>query len=244
MAHGLAAQTPTPVDPTERWHFVAGVYGWFPSIEGSVTTRDFIRVPIDVSFSELWDHLKMNLTVHAEAQKGRFGFGIDGFYVRLGADIERPIPELIDAELTLRQFIGEAFGYYKLAHGSGENPWALDLLGGVRYWNTNVRVDTDLGDTAGRTADWVDGFGGLRVQIPLGSCFVLLGRGDVGAGGADLDWSASGDVAFRLAKNWITGAGYRTLNVDYDKTGPLGILERTVWDVSYEGPRVWVVYAW
>jgi hypothetical protein len=240
-----AAQTPTPEDPSpDRWHFTAGLYGWFPAIKGTVTVRDFIEVPVDVSFSELWDHLKMNLTGHFEVQKGRFGGGIDAFYVRLGADIDGPIPELIDAEITLRQFIGEAFGYYRLFQGSGENPWALQLLGGIRYWDTNVRVDTDLGDTEGRSADWVDGFGGLRVEIPLGSKLVVLGRGDVGAGGADLDWSASGDLAFRLGKGWISGAGYRTLNVDYDKTGPLGILERSVWDVGYSGPRIWIVYTW
>jgi hypothetical protein len=90
----------------------------------------------------------------------------------------------------------------------------------------------------------VDGFGGLRVQVPLGSRLILMGRGDVGAGGADLDWSASGDLAFRLGKGWISGAGYRSLNVDYDKTGPLGILERTVWDIGYNGPRMWIVYTW
>jgi hypothetical protein len=81
-------------------------------------------------------------------------------------------------------------------------------------------------------------------KIPLGSRLILLGRGDVGAGGADLDWSASGDLAFRLGKGWVSGAGYRSLNVDYDKTGPLGILERTVWDIGYNGPRMWIVYTW
>jgi hypothetical protein len=239
------AQTPPPSTSDEaKWRFVAGLYGYFPAITGSATTEDFIQVPIDVSFSELWDHLKMNLTGHFEAQTGRFGFGVDAFYVRLGADIDGPIPELIDAEITMRQFIGEAFGFYQVAHGSGEHPWSLEAIGGIRFWDTNLRVDTSIGDTDGRTADWVDGFGGLRVQVPLGSRLILLGRGDVGAGGADLDWSASGDLAFRLGKGWISGAGYRSLNVDYDKTGPLGILERTVWDIGYNGPRMWIVYTW
>ena len=58
------------------------------------------------------------------------------------------------------------------------------------------------------------------------------------------DWSASGDVAFRIAKGWIIGAGYRTLDVDYCKTGQFGILQRTVWDLSYSGPRMWIVYTW
>jgi hypothetical protein len=240
----LAAQAPSQVEPSDQWHYLIGLYGWFPKIEGTVTTRNFVQVPIDVTFSELWDHLKMNITGHFEVQRGRFGGGIDAFYVRLGADIDGPIPELIDAEVTMRQFIGEGFGFYQVVRGSGENPWSVDVLGGIRYWNTNLRVDTDIADTSGRTADWVDGFGGVRVQIPLGGCFFLLGRGDAGAGGADLDWSASGDLAFRASEHFVSGAGYRTLNVDYDKPGPLGILERSVWDVGYEGPRVWIAYRW
>ena len=239
----LAGQTPTP-PADDAWRFTAGLYGFFPALEGTVTTRDFVQIPIDVTFSELWDHLKMNLTGHFEVQKGRFGGGLDAFYVRLGADVLRPLPEEVEAQIVMRQFIGEAFGFYKLLGGTGDNPWTLEVLGGIRYWDTNVRVETDIGDTDGKSADWVDGFGGLRLQIPLGSKFVLLGRGDVGAGGADLDWSASGDLAFRLSTHFISGAGYRTLNVDYDKTGRFGLLERTVWDISYNGPRMWIVYTW
>ena len=130
-AGSLPAQTPPPSPEGDgRWHFVAGLYGFFPAIDGTATTRDFIQVPIDVTFSELWDHLKMNLTGHLEAQHGRLGFGIDAFYVRLGADIDGPIGELIDAEVTMRQFIGEAFGYYQLFRGEGEHPWSLEALGG------------------------------------------------------------------------------------------------------------------
>ncbi len=240
----MAAVIPLSAPDTgaDRWRFLVGIYGYFPAIEGTETARDFIQDPLDMNVSELFDHMKMNLTGHFEAQHGRFGGGLDFFYVRLGADIEGPIPEFVNARLNLRQWIGEAFGLYKLVQGRGENPWSLDLLGGIRYWNTNARVETDLDDTEGRTIDWVDGFGGLRVQIPLGSRLVVLGRGDVGAGGADLDWSASGDLAFRLGKGWITGAGYRTLNVDYERTAPLPNLERTVWEIASNGPRMWIIY--
>ena len=34
-----------------EWHFLAGLYGFFPAIEGSVSARNFREVPIDVSFS-------------------------------------------------------------------------------------------------------------------------------------------------------------------------------------------------
>ena len=90
-ARGLQGQTPTPPDTgTDEWLFIAGLYGFFPAMEGTVTARDFIQVPVDVTFSELLDHLKMNLTGHFEAQHGRFGGGLDFFYVRLGAASKAP----------------------------------------------------------------------------------------------------------------------------------------------------------
>lgn len=243
LATPLAAQTPQTTATDGRWHFVAGLYGFFPGIEGSVSTRNFEEVPIDVSFSELWDHLKMNLTGHFEARRDRFGFGIDLFYVRLAAPVDGALPEFLNASVNLRQFIAESFGFYRVAQGSSERPWTIDVLGGVRFWDTNARLESDINDGDGRTLDWVDGIGGVRIQIPLHSRISLLGRGDIGAGGAKLDWSASGDLAFASGKGFVLGAGYRTLNIEYDKVGSAG-LDRRQTNLSYNGPRTWVVYTW
>ncbi|MGE5276459.1 MAG: hypothetical protein ACM3SU_05650 [Acidobacteriota bacterium] len=233
----LEAQTPPPSPESEaQWHFAAGLYGFFPALKGTVTAADQVHIPIDVSFSELFDHLKLNLTGHFEAQTGRIGFGIDTFYVKLGVDIPGALPEQVEAKLRMRQFIGETFGFYQVARGSGEHPWSLEAIGGIRFWDTNVRIESDIADINGKSTSWVDGFGGLRLQIPIGPRLIVLGRGDVGGGGARLDWSASGDLAYRLGKGWIVGAGYRTLDVEYRKL--------TVWDIGYDGPRVWIVYSW
>jgi hypothetical protein len=240
-AVSATAQTTSATDG--KWNFVAGLYGWFPAISGTVTVRNFPEVPIDVPFSDLFDHLKMNLTGHFESRRDKIGFGLDLFYVRLAAPVSGQIPELLDASVNLRQFIGEGFGFYRLAQGSGDYPWTLEALGGVRFWDINTRIESDVSDRGGKAIDWADGFGGLRFEVPFGSKLSLIGRGDVGAGGAKLDWSASGDLAYRLGKGWVTGAGYRSLNVDYDKAGRED-RERTLFDVSFSGPRLWIVYTW
>lgn len=238
-----SAQTPETTATDGRWHFVAGLYGFFPGIEGSVSTRNFGDAPIDLTFSELWDHLKMNLTGHVEARHDRFGFGVDLFYVRVAAPVAGELPEFLNASVNLRQFIVETFGFYRVAQGSSEHPWTVDVLGGIRFWDTNVRLESDIDDRDGRTLNWVDGIGGVRVQIPVHPRISILGRGDAGAGGAKLDWSASGDLAFASGKGFVLGAGYRTLNIEYRKVGSAG-LDRRVWDLSYSGPRSWVVYTW
>lgn len=224
-----------------QWHFLAALYGFFPAIEGSISTGNFREVPIDVSFSELWDHLKFNITGHFEARRDRFGLGLDFFYVHLGAPVVGPIGDFLNASVNLRQIIGEGFLFYRVAHGSSAFPWTLDVTGAARVWSTNARLQSDVTDRDGRTLTWADGVGGLRVQIPLGSRLALLGAGDVGAGGAKLDWSASGDLAF--AKGcWLLGAGYRSLNVEFDKNRETA--DRRLVNLAYNGPRAWVAYTW
>ena len=236
------AQTPDATATDGRWHFVAGLYGWFPAISGTVTTRNF-EVPIDVPFSKLWDNLKFNITGHFEGRRDQFGWGLDFFYVHLGAPVTGQIPEFVNASVNLRQFITEGFGFYRVAQGHGERPWTIDVLGGIRFWDVNARLESDINDPDGKTIDWVDGFGGARFQVPLFSKVSLLGRGDIGAGGAKLDWSASGDLALATGKGWVLGAGYRSLNVNLDKVGTLGV-DRRRFDVSMHGPRTWVAYTW
>ena len=246
-AASARAQTPPPAAPTtamdDHWHFIVGLYGWFPGISGTVTVLDHPPVPIDVPFSKLWDNLKFILTGHFEGRHEKFGFGLDLFYVHEGLAVSGVVPELLDTSVDLRQFIGEGFGFYRVAQGSGERPWTVDVLGGVRFWDTNTRVQSDITNGTGKTIDWVDGFGGLRFELPITSKLSLLGRGDVGAGGAKLDWSASGDLAFQLGKGWVSGLGYRTLNVDLDKVGGAGV-ERRTFDVAYNGPRAWIAITW
>jgi hypothetical protein len=241
-APGAQAQNHPTTAMDGRWHFLFGLYGFFPAIEGSVSTPPFsVGLPIDVSFSELWDHLKFNITGHFEARRDRFGLGWDLFYVHLAAPVEGPVAGFVDASINLRQIIGEGFLFYRVVHGPAEFPWTLDLTGAARVWSTNTRLQSDVTDGDGKTTTWVDGVGGLRVRIPLGSRFALLGAGDVGAGGAKLDWSASGDLAF-AAGCWVLGAGYRSLNIEFDKDR--GTADRRLVNLVYNGPRAWVAYTW
>ena len=145
--------------------------------------------------------------------------------------------------MELQQVIADGFGIYRIAQGSGANPWKLELLGGVRFWDVNTRLETSLGEGSGRTVNWADGIGGLRLWLPLTGCLSLVGHGDVGAGGAKLDWSASGDLGFRLSRLLVIGAGYRTLNVDYEKTGDV-TTERRRFDISMHGPELWLLFTW
>jgi hypothetical protein len=225
----------------DDWHFLVGPFGWdFPAIEGTVTLPGNQQVPVDLpAFSRRWDQTGLNLSGHFEASKGPVGGGFDLFYMSL-EDIPAQIPGEPNGQLALRQFIPEVFAFYTLAHGHGENAWSLQIQGGARIWATNTKSETDV---LSKSLTWVDGIGGLRLQIPLGLWgLMFLGSGDVGAGGAKIDWSASGDLAVGLENGILLGAGYRTLDVDYSKPGVAQT--RLVYDIVYKGPRVWVAITW
>ena len=236
-------ETPQTGPADSGWHYVAGLYGWTPSLSGTVSVRNFPEVPVDVPFSKIWDNLEFTLTGHFEAMKDRFGFGVNFLYIHEGAPVPGQIPEFLDASVNLREVIADGFGTYRIAQGSGERPWKLELMGGVRFWNINTRLETSLGEGDGRTVNWADGVGGLRVLLPVTGCVYLVGHGDVGAGGAKLDWSASGDLGIRLSRVLVVGAGYRTLNVDYDKAGDV-IADRRLFDISMNGPELWLLFTW
>jgi hypothetical protein len=132
------AQAPdaTATGGQDQWDFGAGLYGWFPGMSGSVGVRNIVEVPIDLPFSKIFDQLEFGLTGHFEGGRVKVSFGLDLMYV--AAPVSGQIPEPLDASVNLRQLVAEGFGYYRVAQGSGENPWKLELLGGVRFWDINT----------------------------------------------------------------------------------------------------------
>jgi hypothetical protein len=82
---------------------------------------------------------------------------------------------------------------------------------------------------------------GLRFSAPLGSRVAVLGRGDVAGFGSKLTWNLEGDLAVRASERWTLGAGWRHLDIDYEKGSGV---DRKALDLAYGGPRVWFSYAW
>lgn len=48
-------------------------------------------------------------------------------------------------------------------------------------------------------------------------------------------------IDMALGESWLLGAGYRYLDVDYDKGEGL---DRRVWQIVYQGPYLFAAYSW
>jgi hypothetical protein len=206
--------------------------------------RGIVDVPVDVPFSDVISNFDIGFLGHFEGRKDRFGFAFDLLYLDLEAPVAETHPILgpLGISTDVRLLMTEGLGLYRAASGgSSENPSHVDVLLGARYFGTSARLENDVLETGKRTLNWVDALVGVRFRAPLGTRVALLGRGDVAGFGSNFTWNLEGDLAFKLSERWALGAGWRYLDIEYDKGEGS---ERGGFDVAFNGPRAWFAYAW
>ena len=232
-----------------QWHFVVAPYMWFAGINGDVSVKGLAAVPIDESFSDIFENFHFGALAHFEGRKDRWGVATDVMYLDLHAAVATGVPVLSqrDLEATVKSLTAEGLGFYRVASGGrADDPAHLDVLVGVRYYRMSTQLNATVpvaGELAGDKKEfgWVDALAGLRFRAPLGSRVAFVGRGDVAGFGSKLAWNLEGDFAASLSEHWPLGVGWRHLSIDYDKgTGS----DRKVFDAAYDGPRTFVAYAW
>ena len=157
----IAQATPdaAAIDP-DAWRFRVALYGWAPSVAGSLTARGQ-TVDVNASFIQILqksDSL-IGYMGYFEANKGKVGFYLDTVWARLGFDrsttsYRNPIAGLqlstsSNTAVTYSFAIIEAGGLYEIARwpGSPGSFTALDGLLGFRYWNTHVDLNFDFNAT-------------------------------------------------------------------------------------------------
>ena len=234
--------------PTEAmdgaWHFTIAPYFWASGISGDVSVANIVRVPIDLPFSDVISDVDLGLQGYVEARKDRLGFGLNTMYVNIGAPVESDAPAVgrLSLEADVRQTCVEGFVFYRVASGGRrDNPAVIDVLAGARYADSRSRLTatTDAGigyDGEFQDFDWVDALAGVKFRAPLGSRMALIGRADVAGFGSKLTWNLEGDLGFRVSDHWAFGAGWRHWDIDYD--------DEKVFDIAYDGPRLWFAYTW
>lgn len=125
-AHAADVVVPAPVfvrpvevppPPDFGWTFAIAPYLWAAGLEGTIAQFGAPPIDVDLSFGDIFDHLKFGGMVVTEARYGRFGLFGDLIYVKLGADVDGPLGGVIS--LTTSTFVGTALGEYRLIDGPG-----------------------------------------------------------------------------------------------------------------------------
>jgi hypothetical protein len=239
--------------PTEAmdgaWHFTIAPYMWASGISGTASVANLPEVPVEMSFSDIFSELDFAALGYFEARRDRFGVATDVVYVNLSVPVATSAPVIgkLNLKADVRSTIAEAFLFYRVAAGGrSDNPATLDVLAGTRYSSSRTRLTatTDAGfayDGAFQDLDWWDALAGVKFTAPLGSRLSVLGRADVAGFGSKVTWNLEAELAYRAFYHWTFGAGWRHLDIDYQKGGNL---DRKVFKIAYDGPMAWLAYSW
>ena len=179
-----------PAGDPDPWRFRVALYGWAPSVAGSLTARGQ-TVDVSASFIQILQKSDSLLGYmgYFEADKGKVGFYLDTVWAKLGfasssTSSRNPVAGLqistsSNTAVTYSFAIIEAGGLYefaKWAHAPGSFT-ALDGLLGFRYWNSTIDLNFDFNATADFT----------RLSNALGRNFEFS-RGLAIARSGSLDW--------------------------------------------------------
>lgn len=199
-----AAQTTSP----PGWQYEFTPYLWGAGTDGTTRVRS-IDGSSTASFSDVFTPIDFGLAGTFEARKDRWSILADGIYIKL-SNSETNASSRINADITPQQY--SLAGTYRVAPG----PVPVDLLGGARYIDVQVDLETGRATRTGNATLWHP-FVGARTLIPLTDRWTLLGYGDVGGLSGDSSWQLIGGVNYQFSQRFSGKFGYRHLHMNIDK---------------------------
>jgi hypothetical protein len=234
-----AGQQPgaTATPPGDRWTVSLAPYLWLASMDGDAAVGG-VQADVDVPFSDLLEDLSGGAMMLVDVEKGRFGVGVNGLFVRVSSDAEvGPID--IDATSDSGQLaIAPHYRLVEWQYGTSSSGRPLRLVvapeAGFRYTYMRTELEIRGGRTVDGSESWVDPLIGSRIGLDLSDSWAIAGEANIGGFGvgSDFTWNVQAFVGYRttlFGQDTTFALGYRALSQDYDD----GDFE---WDVTMHGP--------
>jgi hypothetical protein len=215
------ADSPGNTAADDHWQLKAELYGWLPTIAGTLPTGDDIEITID----EIVDNLDFTFMGVFQARRDEWAVVADAVYLKLSADdagvTTMPIgplnvPTRVDLGFEMKAWIVNLAGAYRIHQA---DRFDVQVLAGARYLSLDVGAEPDTslipGEkvVGGRDQVW-DAIIGVRGLADLSDNWWLTYRFDIGTGDSDLTWNAS--LQFGRKFDWGSLAfGYRYLHYDF-----------------------------
>ena len=207
----------------------AVIYGELAGMSGT-TAVGANEADLDVSFSELLDHLDMAGMLAMRNERERSAVTFNTAFTGLEGDVTDAGGTFYDLEITQTLF---EFAW----------SWRFDeryeTYVGARYQSVSAEVEvTPLGgaqNTTFKVENWIDPLIGARANWPFGEAWTLIAAADVGGFGigSDLTWSALVAFDWKVSNSVGIVLGYRALDTDYeDGSGD----SRFLFDTLVAGP--------
>jgi hypothetical protein len=231
--------TSRAADSGGAWQHTVFIYGMGAAIDGDAQIGD-IKVPVDVSISELFDHLDFGAMGAYRAENGTWSYTIDATYMSLGGSSKteggRLKGDLGTKQTTLLATVGRRWTEH------------LELLFSLGYFDLSNDLKVKLtvpvtGEVITRKASkgvsWVDPLVGLQYNVPFAGNWRFNLRGDIGGFGIGSDLSYHLLTNFRWQANDTLGVifGYRLIAFDYEDGKKSGSNYQR-YDLTEQGPLI------
>lgn len=224
----------------QEWQFNAVPYVWTAGSTTSVRHPGFpIDVEADASFRDILENLDFGGMLAFEGRKGRWGFLLDGLFVKVSEDANVGLPPLGGARLPVDLSVRTFTGLAAISYRAVDDPvGSLDLIVGPRYWSLRsgisaaFPVGTPLppgvppGYDRQETVDWVDAMAGAKAVVRIAPGVTLNAHAMFGGGGSRFSSDSMGAVGFGLATQVSLLAGYRHLSAGVRRSNGLEFATR------------------
>ncbi len=250
LSSGIATAADVPAEPAPLgapdWIVEVTPYMWAAGMEGEISPfRRGPTIHVEQSFSDTMKDFNMGGFLNVWARRDRFVFSGDLMYVNTTAAKSVGIlPDLVpggvelSAEVDSIQLNATLQGGYRVV----DTPrFFLDALAGGRYWyvsnDVTVRLENVASVSHEESFNWIDPLVGARAFYNVTDRLSVMAQADIGGFGvgSDLTWSVLGTVNYILTDHFSVSAGYKHLEVDYEKNGH-------VFDTTLTGPVLGVTY--
>ena len=251
--------TAASAQTSEKWEFLASLYGYFPTIGGKTGFPERNGgSSASVDADTILKNLEFVFMGSFAAQKGRWGAFTDVIYMDVGntksdtrefsvGGIGLPADASASVRYDLTGWGWTIAGYYNLA---SDPAFTFDVLGGARLLDIEQKINWQLsgnidgipsnghqGNSDANLSNW-DAIIGLkgRYKFGEGRRWYVPYYVDVGTGESDLTWQAVAGLGYSFHWGELF-ANWRYLDYNF-KSGD------KIEDLHFSGPSIGVNFRW
>jgi hypothetical protein len=244
MFWGVSSVAANTTSPADTWQSEFTLYGWLPSIDGSLK----YDVPPDygdnvsVDASDIQENLNFVFMGNLESRYNKISLAADLIYMDISNSKNtvvnvgpgQGVPLNVSGGLSLSAWVITAIAGYDLLQ---DDRMRVALIGGLRYLTLDADTDIAINGPAPPTPppahlsdseDFWDGIIGVKGAFMLNENWYIPYYADVGAGDSELTWQLYAGIGYLFSWGDIK-LGYRFLEYDLGD-------DKFVQDLKFYGP--------